>query len=145
VALGTIQTYATAGTTLRIGRNISGFPVKLIQPSAPAAPALLSSARPNDAADRASSGRWELYAFVGVDGRAKLHDYFLEGSLFRNDPGVEPEDFVWDFQYGLVGELCGWRLAYTINRRSQEFEDVPGSGIGIHNFVSVSLSRALGR
>lgn len=140
-ATGTIMTYVGAGFELRFGRHISGFPYRPVpsvaamaeEPEAAAAMCLTTpECRP----------KWEYYVFIGGEGRGIVHNYFLEGSLFRDEFGaVSPERFVWDFRYGFSVRRESWRVTYAMIRRGPEFNRSAGTDNGIHNYVSFSVSR----
>jgi lipid A 3-O-deacylase len=127
-AVGTIMTYAGVGGTVRIGRNITDFPYSPLRPSerrvtVSALPAL------------------EIYGFVGADIRAVAYNYFLEGSLFEDEPyAVEPKRYVWDFNFGVTARFRHWNITYAIIRRSEEFERTVGTDRGIHSFGSLSFT-----
>ncbi len=144
VAGGTLMTNMAVGGVFRVGKNISGFPFRRLesfmftglstlgseqQPQAP----ILAKGRP----------KWEFYIFAGGYGKAVAHNYFLEGSLFRSDPGVNPEEFVWDVLYGFSLRRKQWRLTYTISRRGPEFDRTVGTDNGIHNFSSLFVTREI--
>lgn len=130
-AAGTMMTYAGVGGTVRIGRNITDFPYSPIRPS-----------------ERGVSLEvlpdLGIYGFIGADVRAVAYNYFLEGSLWRDEPvTVEPERFVWDFHFGVTARFRRYNITYAVVRRSEEFERTVGSDSGIHNFTSVSLTVGL--
>jgi hypothetical protein len=130
-AAGTMMTYVGVGGTLRIGRDITDFPYSPIRPSERSVSA---DVLPN----------LGIYGFVGVDFRAVAHNYFLEGSLFRDEAlTVEPKRFVRDLHVGVTARFRHYNLTYAIVRRSEEFERTVGTDSGIHTFTSLSLTVGL--
>ena len=127
-AVGTMTTYAGVGGTVRIGRNITDFPYSPIRPSERR---VSVEALPN----------LEIYGFVGADLRAVAYNYFLEGSLFDDEPlTVDPKRYVWDFSFGVTARFRHFNITYAVVRRSEEFERTVGSDRGIHGFGSLSLT-----
>ncbi|HYI12917.1 MAG TPA: lipid A deacylase LpxR family protein [Thermoanaerobaculia bacterium] len=125
VVLGTIQTYVHGAATVRVGWNITGFPVALIIPSVTS----LEQEKP----------RWEAYVFAGGDARLVAHNAFLDGGLFRDGPSVDNRDFfVHDIRAGLSVRYKRFRLTYSHIRRSEEFEPVLASS-GVHEFGSFMI------
>lgn len=127
-AFGTMMIYAGVGGTFRLGRNISDFPYSPIRPI-----------------ERRVSGDLlsdlELYGFVTADVRAVAHNYFLEGSLFRDEPvTVEAERYVWEFIFGLTARLRRYNITWAVVRRSEEFERTAGTDSGKHSYTSLSLT-----
>lgn len=127
-AVGSMMTYAGVGGTVRIGRNITDFPYSPIRPS-----------DRRVAVDRLPN--LEIYGFIGADVRAVAHNYFLEGSLFDDEPfAVEPKPYVWDFTFGVTARFGRYNITYAVVRRSEEFERTVGNDRGIHSFGSLSLT-----
>jgi lipid A 3-O-deacylase len=62
------------------------------------------------------------YVFGGAEGRAVLHDIFLDGSTFRHSQSVDKRDFVADYHVGLAVVWRDLRLSYTQVFRGREFE-----------------------
>ena len=111
--LGTLNTNARAGLTLRIGQDLKNdFGPPRIRPS------LAGSGyfAPDDG--------FSWYLFGGVEGRYVAHDYILDGSLFRDDVRtVDSKDFVHDLQAGLVVQWGAVHLGLTYVERSKQFEE----------------------
>jgi lipid A 3-O-deacylase len=123
--LGTLQTYANAGGTIRLGRHISGF---------------ISSVIPGAAAESSRRSQWEVYAFLGGEGRWVPFNATLNGGFFRNGPKAnDPKRFVADWRYGVSGRYKRFRLTYSVVNRSPEFK-VPRGHIGIQRFGSYVLT-----
>lgn len=124
-SLGNVETYASAGVMARVGRNLNAdFGPPRIRP------ALAGSGYfyPDD--------QWGYYAFAGIEGRAVLHDIFLDGNTWRDGPSVDKEAFVADFTLGAALIWPWGRLTYTHVFRTTEFQ---GQGESFQ-FGSLSLS-----
>ncbi|MGH9363256.1 MAG: lipid A deacylase LpxR family protein [Thermoanaerobaculia bacterium] len=129
LGLGTVMTYAAAGGTVRLGRNLSDFPEMVIMPTV-SPPAL-------------NVARTEYYLFLGAEGRGVVHNIFLDGNVFGGDShSVDKESFVYDLKAGFAFRRKEWRLTYTFTRRSEEFspnfDDDPH-----HDYGSISLTRSI--
>jgi hypothetical protein len=130
-AVGNMMTYAGVGGTFRVGRNITDFPYSPIRPS-----------------ERRVSvnrlPRLEIYGFIGAGIRAVAYNYFLQGSLTGHEPiTVDPERYVWDFNFGFTARFDRYNVTYAIIRRSQEFDRMVGTDSGIHSYGSVSFTVGL--
>ena len=104
--VGTIFSYVSAAVTARVGWNLpSEFGPTTMRPSAPDVETDV-----------------ELYAFVSAEGRGVVHNIFLEGSLFQDNPHtVDAESFVYDVIVGGVVRVKRYRLTYSLVERSEEF------------------------
>lgn len=131
-SIGTIMTLARAGGIIRIGQNMTGFGPDGIEPGG----AMLKNTRSEHDAGRRQP--WEWFAFAGVDGRLIGHNIFLDGSLFRDGPGVARRDSVYDFTAGLSMRIDKVRLSVTRIKRSEEFRTPLGGG-GKQRFYSVNV------
>lgn len=135
VSLGTVQTYANAGTLLRLGVNLpTDFGVALSRGGAiGAAPG--DDRDPRVAPDRDAS----VFVFGAAEGRAVAHDVFLDGNVWKDSPSVKKENFVADLSVGL-GIIAGrWQLTATLVHRTREFETQRDDWSA---FGSVTLSAA---
>ncbi len=106
-SVGNIMLMADGGFTVRLGKNISGFPHLLIPTTA-----LAPDARP----------KFEVFVFAGVDGRAVARNIFLDGNTFKDSHSVDKKYFVYDLKGGLSIRLHSWRFDYSLVRRSKEFD-----------------------
>ena len=122
---GTVQTYPFAGATVRVGLNLLGFPAQIGRQTATAV-----ELRPD----------WELGLVAGAEGRYFVHNGFVEGPWWDDDPGIEPVRPVGDYRVGLFVRLQDWRLDYTFVRRSPEVEEEGPSELLYDNYGSVSVS-----
>ena len=110
-ALGNIYTHVSAGTMVRLGRNLSfDYGPPHIQPA-------LSGLEAVD-----SGGALGWYLFAGIEGRAVGRNIFLDGNTFSDSRHVDKNLFVGDFQAGAAVIYSGWRLAFTHVIRTREFE-----------------------
>ena len=131
-SIGTIMTLVRAGGIVRIGQNMTGFGPDGIEPGG----AMLKNTRRQH--DEGRRQPWEWFAFAGVDGRLVGHNIFLDGSLFRDGPGVSRRDSVYDFTAGLSVRFDQLRLSVTRIKRSEEFR-TPLSNGGKQRFYSINI------
>jgi hypothetical protein len=106
-ALGTLTTYPALGATVRIGHNITGFPVTPIQ----------------EVAQFAARPKVEMYALAGADVRYVINNATLDGGFFRDGPSVHRDNLVHDLRMGGSMRYRSFRLTYTIVKRSSEFTE----------------------
>ena len=67
--------------------------------------------------------KWNWYLFAGVDGRAIARNIFLDGNTFGDDNStVDKKYFVGDAVAGVAFTLYDYRLSYTANYRTKEFD-----------------------
>lgn len=132
LSIGTIMTLARAGGIVRFGQNMTGFGPDGIEPGG----AMLKNTRRQQDEGRWQS--WEWFAFAGVDGRLVAHNIFLDGSLFRDGPGIARSDKVYDITAGLSARIDKVRLSVTRIKRSEEFQ-TPLGGSGKQRFYSINL------
>src|SRR6185436_4739093 len=110
-SLGNIATYANAGITLRLGRDLrNDFGVPRIRPSLPGS----SFFQPRDG--------FGWYVFAGVDARGVAYNIFLDGDAPTYDVDIHKETFVYDGQVGFAVLWRKLRVAYTYVIRSKEYE-----------------------
>jgi len=111
VTAGTVETSARIGAIWRLGKNLTpGYGPPGVRPNL------------------AGSGFFvpqpglTWYLFTGVQGKAVAHNIFLDGSLFRDDdPSVDREALVGEFQAGAAFQLFETQIAFTYVIRSEEF------------------------
>ncbi|MGH8853601.1 MAG: lipid A deacylase LpxR family protein [Telluria sp.] len=140
LALGSIMSYAAAGVTFTIGKNLP--------PVSPAPPGTV-----NRVAPAASACRWQWIQCtltLGAEARAMGYNLFLEGRPWRDgDPGVKPRRWVGDLTAGLRLDFPGtrgsghgpWFVQARVIRRSAEFH-APAQGPGYvprHTIGSLTL------
>lgn len=122
---GTVQTYPFVGATVRVGMNLLGFPAQLGRQTATGV-----DLRPD----------WELGLVAGAEGRYFVHNGFVEGPWWDDDPGIEPVRPMGDYRLGLFLRLEDWRFDYTFVRRSPEVDEEGPSELLYDNYGSVSVS-----
>lgn len=131
-SIGTVMTLARAGGTLRIGKNMEGFGPDTIEPGG----SMLQNTRWEG--ERGARADSEWYGFVGADVRYVAHNVFLDGSLFRDSPGVDSHDTVRDLRLGFSLRHKELRISFTRIWRSEEFSTAAGGG-GSQVFDSLNL------
>ncbi|MEX0922426.1 MAG: lipid A deacylase LpxR family protein [Rhodovibrionaceae bacterium] len=110
-ALGNVYTYANAGATLRLGKNL-----------------LLDYGPPRIKPSISGSGFFvpydgtSWYFFAGVEGRAVARNIFLDGNSFRDSRSVDRNIFVGDVQFGFALTVQNVRVSYTHVFRTPEFD-----------------------
>ncbi|WP_332875547.1 lipid A deacylase LpxR family protein [Sideroxyarcus emersonii] len=115
-ALGNVYTYASAGLTLRYGKNLTmDYGPPRIQPS------------PLGTGYFATKENFTWYLFTGFEMRAVARNIFLDGNTFQSSRSVEKKPFVSDFQWGVVTVWNGVHLTYTHVVRTREFKTQGGS------------------
>ena len=126
MSLGNVQTNLRAGAMARFGVGLrSDYGPPRIRPSLAGAGYFTPQ----------SDFSW--YLFGGVEGRAVAHDIFIDGSLFRDGPGLDSSDFVTDLQAGIAFQYAETQFAFTYVERSPEFDNQNGA----HRFGAFSISR----
>jgi hypothetical protein len=110
-AVGNVLTYGSVGTMVRFGApSPESFGTPRVQP------ALLDPGRFTVAKGRG----W--YLFAGIEGRAVLHNIFLDGNTFRDSPSVDKKTWVSDLQLGEVGQFGRYKVEFTQVLRTKEFQ-----------------------
>lgn len=126
-SVGNLQTYASAGALLRVGRNLTAdFGPPRIRP------ALAGSAFFQPQGDD-----FGWYIFGGAEGRAVARDIFLDGNTWVDSRSVNSRPLVADLQAGVAIMWRGVRIAYTQVWRTEEFYGQRG---GMQQFGSLSVS-----
>lgn len=128
LALGTLQTYPTLGTTLRLGWNMTGMPVSISGFTA---------------GNREKRSKAEIALFAGVDGRYFLRNAYYDGNLLGGDPSVDKTRLVHDLRFGVSARYGNVRATYTLARRSREFEPTPPYAKAKHYIGSIAISREI--
>lgn len=76
------------------------------------------------------------YIFGGLHGRAMARNIFLDGNTFTDSHSVDKDILVGDANAGFAFSYDDYRLSYTLNYRTKEFEGQDDPGI----FGSVTLT-----
>ncbi len=114
VSLGNIYTYAGTGATLTFG------PFKdRIQDTPPRVRPAMAGTGFFDSPDNDLT--WFL--FTGFDGRAVARNIFLDGNTFKDSPDIDKNYLVGDANVGFAIAYDDYRIAYTLNYRTKEFEE----------------------
>lgn len=128
VSLGNVYTYGGAGMMFTFGPYQG-----VLQDTPPRVKPAMSGTGYFDVPDQ----KWSWYLFGGVDGRAVARNIFLDGNTFDNDaPDVDKNILVGDAVAGIAFTLYDYRLSYTMNYRTKEFEDQPDDTV----FGSITLT-----
>jgi len=109
--LGNVFTYAAAGFTVRLGSNLEDD----------FGPPRISPSLPGGAFFRPERG-FNWYVFAGLEGRAVLHNIFLDGNTFTDSHSVDKKPLVGDAQAGVVLQWNRFRISYTQIFRTKEFD-----------------------
>ncbi len=111
VALGNVFTYGAVGANFRMGQGLSGD----------FGPPRLRPGPPGSRGFTAINGlTW--YLFAGIEGRAVLHNIFLDGNTFGKSHSVDKEPFVADAWFGWGVSISQVRVAATYVMRTREFK-----------------------
>lgn len=109
-ALGNVATYASAGGTARIGKNLrDDFGPTRARPALPGSEAFIGD------------GSFGWYLFAGIDGQAVARNIFLDGNTDGNSLSVGHRPFVGEAQVGFALLYGGVRFTYTQVLRTPEF------------------------
>lgn len=108
-AAGNVSTYASAGGTLRIGRELrNDFGPPRSRPALPGTEGFVGH-----------GAGW--YFFVGFDGEAVARNIFLDGNTDGNSLRVTHRPFVGEAQAGITVFFNGVRVSYTQVVRTPDF------------------------
>jgi hypothetical protein len=110
-AVGNVYDYANAGFVIRGGFALpDDFGPMRLDPSLPG----------SNFFEPTSS--FSAYAFAGVDGRAVVHNIFLDGNTFQASRSVDRNILVGDLLIGAAVETDWARITFTHVFRSKEFK-----------------------
>ena len=113
VSLGNVYTYAGSGVTVSFGPYQSRFQDT---------PPRVRPAMPGTGFFESPEKGWSWYLFAGLDGRAVARNIFLDGNTLRDSPDVDKKNFVGDANLGAAVTFENYRLSYSYNIRSKEFD-----------------------
>jgi lipid A 3-O-deacylase len=119
--VGNVYIYANTGAELRFGWNPpKDFGTCPIRPGC----------ETNAATDlQEGPGRpLGFHAFLSIDGRAVLHDIFLDGNTWRDSHSVDKKNFVADIGAGIGISAKPFKLTYGVIYRTKEFETQKSNG-----------------
>ncbi|MCK4837699.1 MAG: lipid A deacylase LpxR family protein [Desulfobulbaceae bacterium] len=136
--MGNVATYLNAGAEVRFGLNLPGnfgsCPIR--------AGCATNSAFNSTFNDAPLSNRdtWFTgwYLFFAVDGRAVLHDIFLDGNTFKDSHSVKREVWVADLMTGIAFDFGNVRTTYSYIFRTKQFKEDDNNQI----FGSLNISLA---
>lgn len=129
-AIGNFQTYASAGTELRLGFRLpNDFGSSPVRPAG-------DNTAPNESY-RVMRG-WTWHAFVATDAKWVLHDITLDGNTFRDSHSVDKKPFVGEAAIGMAATYDRWKFAFARYYRTREFDGQRSRP----SFGSFTISRA---
>jgi lipid A 3-O-deacylase len=109
VALGNAATYASAGGTIRIGKDLrNDFGPTRARPALPGSEGFIGEG-------------FGWYFFFGAGGEAVARNIFLDGNSDGNSLSVTHRPFVGEAQAGIAILINGMRISYTQVLRTPEF------------------------
>lgn len=126
-SLGNIYTYAGTGVMLSFGPY---------QDQLQDTPPRVRPSLPGSGYFEAPDHGWSWYLFAGADARAVARNIFLDGNAFSDSHSVDKKHFVGDATAGLAFTFKDYRLAYSLNFRTDEFDTQSDNSV----FGSVTLS-----
>ncbi len=125
VALGNIYTHGGVGATLVLGSSLEEDTPTRVRPSIPGTGVFRGA--PDEL-------NWQVFA--GLDGRVVGRNIFLDGNTFSDSHSVDKHILVGDASAGFSLTYGDYRMSYTLNARTKEFESQDEESI----FGSVTLS-----
>lgn len=124
VALGNLNTYASAGYSVRWGDDASGIPT--LTPN------------PGNRGRMTSTTGWQWYLFANVEGYYVAHNLTLDGNVFSSSHSVDSKEWVGEASAGLALAWDQWQVTYAAVERTREFD-----GQERHDkYGAVTLSRS---
>ena len=114
ITAGNVMTYGAVGATFRVGQNLNvDYGIAQIRPA-------LSGTSWFDASRMTQDFGW--YLFAGVEGRAVVHNIFLDGNSVATSRSVVRNVLVGDFSVGASIFYRDWvKLDAHFTERSKEF------------------------
>lgn len=113
VSLGNVYTYVGTGIGLNFGPTSDRLQDK---------PPRVRPAMPGSGYFETPSENWSWLLFAGLDGRAVARNIFLDGNTFKDSYSVDKKPLVLDATAGIAFTLGDYRLAYSYNYRTKEFD-----------------------
>ncbi len=113
ISLGNVYTYAGTGMTFVFGPYQGYFQDT---------PPRVRPSMPGTGFFETPDQDWSWHAFAGFDLRAVGRNIFLDGNTFTDSPDVDKKPLVGDVSAGVAFTYDDYRLSYSINGRSQEFD-----------------------
>ncbi len=113
VSFGNIYTYAGTGLTFTFGPYQNRF-----QDTPPRVRPVMPGSGYFETPDQG----WSWYLFASADGRLVGRNIFLDGNTFSDSHSVDKKPLVGDATAGVAFTLGEYRLSYSINARTKEFD-----------------------
>jgi lipid A 3-O-deacylase len=124
-SLGNVATFANLGAMVRVGYNIpDDWGVHTIDSLG------VQMGRRDDAKE------FGIYGFATLDGRAVLHNAFLDGNTFRGSHHIDKCPLVGELRTGVVVTFRRLDIAATYAMRTREYRGQPSND----SFGSISLN-----
>ncbi len=117
VSLGNIYTYAGTGLSFTFGPSQDRF-----QDTPPRVRPAMPGSGYFETPGSKTGGGWSWLLFASADGRLVGRNIFLDGNTFSDGPSVDKKPLVGDATAGVAFTLGEYRLSYSINARSKEFD-----------------------
>ncbi len=111
VTIGNIRTNASAGATAILGSSKHQDTPQRVRPAIPGTGVFFTEK---------NKLNWQIFA--GAEARLVAHDIFLDGNTFSNSHSVDKKHFVGDLSGGFSLTFDDYRMSYTLNARSKEFD-----------------------
>lgn len=126
VTLGNIHTYAQTGATVIIGSSNELDTPPRVRPSPPGTGVFQSD-----------KGKLDWQVFAGADLRLVGRNIFLDGNTFSDSHSVDKKYLVGDYSVGTSLLYDDYRLSYSLNARTKEFDQQDEKSI----YGSVTLTK----
>lgn len=126
ISVGNVYTYAGAGATLVLGSSNNQDTPPRVRPSAPGTGTF---------SHNKDELNWQIFA--GVDARLVGRNIFLDGNTFSDSHSVDKKPIVGDASAGVSLTYNDYRLSYSLNARSKEFNGQDQESI----YGSVTLTK----
>ena len=126
VTLGNIRTNAGAGATLILGSSKHQDTPQRVRPAIPGTGMFFTEK---------NKLNWQVFA--GIDARVVARDIFLDGNTFSDSHSVDKKYLVGDLSGGVSFSYDDYRLSYTLNARSKEFDGQDEESV----FGSITLTK----
>jgi len=127
MSIGNVYTYAGTGLSFALSPDDGALRDK---------PPRVRPAMPGSGYFETPESGFGWVLFAGVDGRAVARDIFLDGNTFKDSHSVDKKHFVADAVAGVAFTYDRYRLAYSLNARSKEFDGQDDPAV----FGSLTLS-----
>jgi hypothetical protein len=125
-SLGNVATFANLGAMARVGYNLpDDWGVHTID-----------SLGVQTGSRTAETKAFGIYGFATVDGRAVLHNAFLDGNTFRGSHHIDKCPLVGELRTGVVMAFRRFDIAATYAMRTREYRGQPSN----ESFGSISLN-----